>query len=163
MASRVKKFFHRTKDDSTEDPRYSTRAPATARSDPAMRTSLYESTTAGRPPQTGDYSIKGNDSSVVFQADRKSSIRSLRSRRSSSRGSQYNNQSYRTTAPHHSNGTREAPHVPPQSQYAAAPGSYDPYQDVAIPTSGQEDRRRRWSSSSLSQDFVGLKLGDSQC
>lgn len=162
MASRVKKIFHRKRDEQSEEPQQPTRAPATATSDPAMRTSLYESTTAGALPQTGDHPIKGNDSSVILQAGRKSSVRSLRSRRSSSRGSQYNTP-YRAPTPTQYDGSRAVPRAAPQPSYAASPPSYDPHQNPTVPTNGQHDRQKRWSRPPLPQEFANLSLDDSQC
>lgn len=160
MASRMKKIFNRKKDDDTEKPQQHLRAPAPAGSDPAIRTSLYESTTAAGLPQTGDYPIKGNDSSVVLQAGRKSSVRSMRSRRSSSRGSQYNTP-YQAPAPSQHDGPRKTPRMsPPPPSNAANPGLYDPYQDSAFPMGGQDDKRKRWSRTPLPQEFAGLSLGD---
>ena len=142
MASRMKKMFHRKKDDDLEEPQPRARAPTKAASNPAMRTSLYDSTTAGHMPQSGDYPIKGNDSSTVLQNGRKSSIRSLRSRRSSSRGSQPNNPSQ----------------SPIPNSYD---GSRDPYRDPdrAI----EDDRRNKSSRAPLAHEFAGLSLGDQQC
>ena len=78
MASKVKRMFHRRKDD-PNSPSHD-RVPNTARSEPALRTSLYETAVSGGLPQTGEYPMKGNDSSVVLQQQgRKSSMRSQRS------------------------------------------------------------------------------------
>lgn len=153
MASRIKKIFHRNKDDGPEQTVQRTRAPASAGSDPAIRTSLYESTTAGGRPQTGDYPIKGNDSTVLLQAGRKTSTRSMRSRRSSSRDS-------------HFDAARRTPAMsPPPMNKTNDPGSYDShgqYQNDPSPVSGQDDQRRRLSRSSLPQEFGRLNFGTGQ-
>lgn len=153
MASRIKKIFHRNKDDGPEETAQRTRAPASASSDPAIRTSLYESTAAGGLPQTGDYPIKGNDSTVLLQAARKTSTRSMRSRRSSSRDS-------------HSVATRRTPGMsPPPLNNTNNLGSYDAhgqYQDGPSPVSGQDNQRKRLSRSSLPQEFGRLNFGTGQ-
>lgn len=159
MASRMKKMFHR-KDKDPEEPTQTTRAPATASSDAAIRTSLYESTTAGGLPQTGDYPIKGNDSSVILQAGRKSSVRSMRSRRSSSRGSQYNT-AYQAPQLDATRSPRMSP--PPSNVHGSGSyDTYDPYQDTSSPIAGQDDRQKRSSRSPLPQEFAGLNLGNGQ-
>ncbi len=162
MASRVKKMFHRKKDEDTDEPPQRTHAPATASSDPAIRTSLYESTTPAGLPQTGDYPIKGNDSSVILQAGRKSSVRSMR--RSLSRGSQ-NNTPYQAPAPTRNDVARKTPRMSPppsnvnnQSSY----DTYDPYQKTSSPMSGQDNRPQRLSRTPLDQEFAGLNLGTRQ-
>ncbi len=161
MASRVKNMFHRKKDEDAEEPRPRPRAPVVGNGDPAVRTSLYESTTAAGLPQTGDYPIKGNDSSVMLQAGRKSSVRSLRSRRSSSRGSQYNTP-YQAPQSTHYDGSRPNPRFSPPPSDAPGSGSYNPYQDPSLSTGVPDDRHKRWSRSPLPQEFAKLSLGDSQ-
>lgn len=162
MASRMKKMFHRKKNESNEELNHHTRTPAAARSDPAMRTSLYESTTEGGLPQTGDYPLRGNDSSVVLQGGRKPSVRSLRSRRSSSRGSQQNIP-LQAPSPTQHDASRMNPRFAPQASNATGAGSYHAYQNPALPTRNQEDQRKRWSRSPLPQEFADLSIGDSQC
>ena len=148
MASRMKKLFHRKKDSDTEQPSQRTRDPNTARSDPALRTSLYESTKPGERPQTGDYPVKGNDSSVILQQGRKSSV--SRSRRNS--GTPHN-VPYRSTTPNQYEASKRASHMNP-------PRSHDPYQqNAAMFIGGQEEGRRR----NLPQDFTGLNLGNVEC
>ncbi len=164
MASRMKKIFHRKKDEGSEGPPQRTRAPATASTDPAIRTSLYESTTAGGLPQTGDYPIKGNDSSVILRADRKSSVRSIRSRRSSSRGSQLNTP-YQAPTPNQSDVVRKTPRMSQSPSHANIPGSYNPYNSHQHPPStmsGQDAQRNSSSRTPLSQEFAGLNLGTGQ-
>lgn len=153
MASRIKKIFHRNKGSGSEETAPRTRAPASAGSDPAIRTSLYESTTAGGRPQTGDYPMKGNDSTALLQADRKTSTRSLRSRRSSSRDSHYD-VARRTPAT-----------SPPTLNNNNNPGTYashGQYQNDPSPMSGQDDQRKRLSRSSLPQEFGRLNFGTGQ-
>ena len=148
MTSRVKKLFHR-KDHDGEEPNQQTRRPANGRSEPAIRTSLYDSTTSGGLPQTGDYPIKGNDSSVILQSGRKSSVRS---RRSSSRGSQYDS-------------SRRAAHMssPPSNTYdSSSYDTHDPYQDTSSILQGQDDRQKGLSRSALPQEFAGMNLGEHQ-
>jgi len=146
MASRMKKIFHRKKDDDgIEKPTVSSRPPSSARSDPVIRTSLYEDAMAGTVPQTGDYPVKGNDSSVLLQQQgRESSVRSLRSRRNS--GGQHTNLAHQSPVPtpydNHGNTAR----TPPPPSNTMGSGSYDPYQQ----------------DSGLAQDFSGLNLGGGQ-
>ena len=150
MASRMKKMFHRKKDDVTEEPRHRVRDSGTANRDPAIRTSLYESTAAGVLPQTGGHPIKGNDSSVILQPVKKSSFRSLRSRRSSSRGS------------HYDESRAVAARAPPQTSHAGGSGAYEPYKDAASPIGGSDAGRKRWSRSPLPQEFANMSLGGPQ-
>lgn len=148
MASRMKKLFHRKKDSDAEQPAERTRAPNTDRSDPALRTSLYQSTKPGELPQTGEYPVKGNDSSVILHQGRKSSV--SRSRRNSGT---HHNVPYRSTTPNQYEASRRAPHMtsPP-----AGTGPDDSYQQrLAMPMGGQDERRRR----DLPQDFSGLNMG----
>lgn len=58
-------MFHRKKNDDAEEPQVRTHAPNNARTDPAIRTSLYEDTSPAAPPHTGDIPLRGNDSSVT--------------------------------------------------------------------------------------------------
>lgn len=161
MASRMKKLFLRKKDEETEVLPQRTRGPPTARSNPAIRTSLYESTAPARLPQTGDYPIKGNDSSVILQAGRKSSVRS---RRSLSRGSQ-NNTPYQAPTPNQNDVARKTPRMSPSPSNVKNSGpyhTYDPYQDTSSPMSGHDDRRLRSSGRPFDQEFAGLNLGTGQ-
>lgn len=141
MTSRMKKMFHRKKDDEVEKSTVGSRPSHSARGDPAMRTSLYEDTMAGTVPQTGDYPVKGNDSSVVLQQQgRKSSLRSLRSRRNS--GSQH-----QAPSPTQYENPRKTPRMtPPPSSNSIGPGSHDPYERDA----------------GLTQSFSGLNFGSGQ-
>ena len=152
MASRVKKMFHRKKDDEPEYPQQSSRGHG-AQADPSVRTSLYESTTAAALPHTGDYPIRGNDSSVILQAGRKPSVRSMRSRRSSSGGSQYDT-------------ARRDARMSPPPQSSTSPRAYDSYQDQyqhsTASMAAQDDPRKRWSRSPLPDQFAGMNLGDGQ-
>ncbi len=152
MASRMKKLFHRKKDSVAEQPVERTRAPKTDRSDSALRTSLYESTKPGELPQTGDYPVKGNDSSVILQQGRQSSV--SRSRRNSGT---HHNIPYRSTTPNESEASKRAPHMTPPPVGAASNGPYQ--QSPAIAMGGQEERRRR----DLPQDLAGLNLGNVEC
>ena len=151
MASRMKKMFHRKKDEEPDHRRAGGRDHRS--NDPGVRTSLYDSTTAAQLPQTGDYPIRGNDSSVILQAGRKSSIRSMRSRRSSSRGSQTQYDSARRNP-------RMSP--PPQSstQQRAYDSHPDQYQHSADHMVAQDDGRKRWSRSPLPDQFAGLSIDD---
>ncbi|KAL9124795.1 MAG: hypothetical protein Q9217_005914 [Psora testacea] len=151
MASRVKRMLHRRKDDEYTSPSH-VRAPTNARSVPALRTSLYDVTEPGGLPQTGDYPIKGNDSSVILQQHGRKS--SLRSRRSS--GSQHNIS-------------------PTPDRYASqanpvmgAPAPHD-IVNPDLQASGQQRRpasgsgqngQKRWSRGQLPQDFSNLNLGN---
>lgn len=153
MASRMKKLFHRKKEDSdAEQPFERTRPPNTDKRDPALRTSLYDSTKPGELPQTGEYPVKGNDSSVILQQGRKSSV--SRSRRNSDT---YHNVPYRSTTPNQYETSKRAPHMTPPP---IEPGSNDPYQQSStMPMGDQGDRSRR----DLQQDFSGLNMGNVEC
>ena len=147
MASRMKKMLHRKKHDDAEEPQPRTRAPVNNRTDPAVRSSLYEDASPAAPPQTGETPIRGNDSSVVLQQGRKSSVKSSRN-------------------PQNSNGHDTLPYQAPASRgtqppaATVVPGAYDSYQQVpALPTGGQNETSR----SALHQDFEGLNLGGEQC
>ena len=143
----MKKMFHRKKNDDAEEPEVHTRTPNNARTDPAIRTSLYKDTSPGAPPQTGDIPLTGNDSSVILQQGRKPSVKSSRSRRNSGG---HDNSPYREPTPRR---------TPPPTSNAMA-GAYDPYQQVpALRTRGQNETSR----SALPQDFSGLNLGGEQC
>ena len=74
MESRLKKLFHRKKDDSSEQSLDQSRRSAAATSSPTLQTSLYDTAPAGGAPQTGSYPIKGNNNSGVLPK-RKSSLR----------------------------------------------------------------------------------------
>lgn len=151
MASRMKKLFHRKKDSDAEQPSQPTRtrAPNTDRTDPALRTSLYQSAKPGDPPQTGDYPVKGNDSSLILQQGRKSSV--SRSRRNSGTS---HNVPYRSATPNQYEASKRAP---PMTPPPAGAGFNDPYQQTpARHMGGQGERRRR----DLPQDLSGLNLGN---
>ena len=148
----MKKLFHRKKDSDAEQPAEHTRAPNTDNRDPALRTSLYQSTKPGELPQTGDYPVKGNDSSVILQQGRKSSV--SRSRRNSGTHHYVPN---RSTTPNQYEASKRAFHMTPPPIGA---GSNDPYQQSStMPMGGQEDRRRR----DLPQDFSSLNMGNVEC
>lgn len=155
MASRMKKLFHRKKDSDAEQPAQRTREPNTNKRDPALRTSLYESTKPGELPQTGDYPVKGNDSSVILQQGRKSSI--SRSRRSSST---HHNVPYRAPSPNQYEASKRAFHMTPGpiGTGGAGSGDYNP-QSLENPMGGQEERQRR----NIPQDFSELNLGNVEC
>ena len=151
MASRMKKLFHRSKDSDGEQSPQRTRAPVSDR-DPALRSSRYESTEQGKSPQTGDYPVKGNDSSVILQHGRKSSV--SRSRRNSGNS---HNVPYRSTTP---NQYEAAKHAPQMTSPPFAAGSNNLYQQsLTMPVGGQEEPRKR----NLPQDFSGLNLGNAEC
>ena len=152
MASRVKKMFHRKKDENTQQPRE--RTPNPTASESALRASLYESTTSGGLPQTGDYPIKGNDSSVMLQQGRRSSVRSSGS---------HHNAPYQSTTPTQYDAARKTPRLTPPPDLNATDPAYNPYQQIpAMPMGAHEERRKRWSRTALSQDFSGLNLDDEE-
>ena len=150
MTSRMKKLFHRNKDSDAEQPPQRTQAPRSDRSDPALRSSRYESTEPGELPQTGDYPVKGNDSSVVLQQGRKSSI--SRSRRNS--GTSHAHQS---TTQNQYEAAKHTSHMTPPPNVAGR--SETQQQSPPMPMNSQEDRRRR----NLPQDFSSLDLGKVEC
>lgn len=152
MASRMKKLFHRKKEDSDAKPIERTRPLNTDKRDPALRTSLYDSTLPGELPQTGEYPVKGNDSSVILQQGRRSSV--SRSRRSSGT---HHNVPYRSTTPNQYETSKRASDMTPPPIGA---GLKDPYQQSStMPMGDQEDRRRR----DLPQDFSSLNMGNVEC
>lgn len=73
MEARLKKIFHRKKDEPSEAPLQQSRKSNAATSTPALRTSLYNDAPAGGLPQTGSYPIKGKDSGAVLP-NRRSSL-----------------------------------------------------------------------------------------
>ncbi|KAL8692719.1 MAG: hypothetical protein Q9218_002308 [Villophora microphyllina] len=69
----MKKLFHRKKNSAPSSPEQTpprSRNPDTVNTDPDIRTSRYESTTPASLPQTGQYPLKGNNSSVALQGRR---------------------------------------------------------------------------------------------
>lgn len=153
MTSRMKKIFHRKKDDNQGQ------SPKSNKSNPTLGTSLYESTSAAGQPQLGDYPIKGNDSStMVHQQGRKSSVRSRRSS-----GSQFN-VPWRSPTPDQQSGRRTSLSSPPGSHNLTGTEQLAPYQhQTPMPASGQGDRKR-WSRTPLPQDFANMSLGnDGNC
>ncbi|KAI4256736.1 MAG: hypothetical protein LQ352_001977 [Teloschistes flavicans] len=69
----MKKLFHRKKSSAPSSPEQTpprTRNPDTINTDPNIRTSRYESTAPAKLPQTGQYPLKGNSSSVALQGRR---------------------------------------------------------------------------------------------
>ena len=142
MASKLKKILHRHKDENVEKSPQQSDAHNSSQAEPALRTSLYESTAPAATPQTGDYAIRGNENSVVLQPSRKQSARSSRSRRSSGG---HDNVPHRLPTPRR---------TPPPPSSATGPGAYDPHQQApALPPIEQQ----------LPQAFAGLGLGDEQC
>lgn len=154
MEARIKKMFHRKKDQSSEQPLRQSQSSTAATSTPALRTSLYDSTPAGGPPQTGTYPIKGNISTTALQK-----------RRSSLRGRGQQDQVFDSTpssfpeSPHH--GSRTAPAV-------SKPLDNDRYSSARIQPSAAmgmdayDGRRQRVPEAPPSQDFSALSLGDRQ-
>ena len=150
MASRMKKLFHRSKDSDAEQTPQRSQAPRSDRNDPALRSSRYESTKPGELPQTGDYPVKGNDSSVVLQQGRKSST--SRSRRNSG-----TSHAYRSPTPNQYEAAKNPPHMTSSLDVA---GRSEPHQQSpAMPMNSQEERRRR----NLPQEFSSLDLGNVEC
>lgn len=80
MTSKMKRLFHRKRDDEESVARAS-QSPYSNKNDPAMHASSYDSTAPAGLPQTGDYPIKGNDMTAASgkQPKRKTSVRSWRS------------------------------------------------------------------------------------
>ena len=147
----MKRLFHGRKDGDAEQSPQHTRAPMSDRSEPALPSSRYESMEPGELPQTGDYPVKGNDSSVILQQGRKSSV--SRSRRNSDT---FHNVPYRSTTPSQYDAAKHAPHMTSPPIVA---GSNDPYQQSpATPMAGQEGRRRN-----PPQGSSGLHLGNVEC
>ncbi|KAL8723530.1 MAG: hypothetical protein Q9225_000165 [Loekoesia sp. 1 TL-2023] len=66
----MKKFFHRKKNSAPSSPEQTpsrSRQTEDFNADPGLRTSRYESTAPADLPQTGQFPLKGNNSSVSFQ------------------------------------------------------------------------------------------------
>ncbi len=141
----MKKLFHRKKR-SDPDASPSQSSPYSGRSEPGLRTSLYDTTTASGLPQTGDYPIRGNDTPNVLRKkppSRRSSIRSWRST-SSQQPVPYN----RSATPDQYAGTQLS--TQPSKRDMGPPESYAP----------QPVGQRRWSRSQLPHDFSNLNLGN---
>lgn len=69
----MKKLFHRKKTSAPSSPDQTpvrSRPTGDVNHDPTLRTSRYESTTSAGLPQTGQYPLKGNNSSVALQGRR---------------------------------------------------------------------------------------------
>ncbi|KAL2039811.1 hypothetical protein N7G274_007211 [Stereocaulon virgatum] len=145
MASRMKKMFHRKKHDDAEEPQPRTRAPENTRTDPAVRSSLYEDASPAAPPQTGDTPMRGNDSFTVLQQGHNSAVKPSRN---------LQNPNGHDTLPY------QAPTYGTQLLASnVVPGAYDPYQQVpALP----KGRHNETSPSALHQDIEGLNLGGEQ-
>lgn len=60
MAARIKKIFHRKRDDGSEPSLAEDHGSEVANTDSSLRTSLYDSTIPREPPQTGTHPLKGN-------------------------------------------------------------------------------------------------------
>ncbi|KAL8953375.1 MAG: hypothetical protein Q9222_000752 [Ikaeria aurantiellina] len=69
----MKKLFHRKKASAPSSPEQTpprNRHPDSVNTDPNLRTSRYETTSSAGLPQTGQYPLKGNNSSVALQGRR---------------------------------------------------------------------------------------------
>ncbi|KAL8709948.1 MAG: hypothetical protein Q9220_005398 [cf. Caloplaca sp. 1 TL-2023] len=69
----MKKLFHRKKASAPSSPEQTPprkRQPESVNTDPNLRTSRYETTSSAGMPQTGQYPMKGNNSSVALQGRR---------------------------------------------------------------------------------------------
>ena len=155
MTSRMKRMFHRKKEDDNAYP--AEHGMASVKSDPTLRTSLYQSSMAGVTPQMGNYPIKGNDSSVLLHQPRKSSVRSRRSS-----GSHYNEPNSSPTPDTYATGGRRVLTKTPPPKNAVSPEtSYAPYQQqTPTPATRQEERKKRWSRTPLPEDLANLNLGN---
>ena len=147
MASRMKRIFSRKKHES--------RSPSPeselARGNPAFRSSLYDTTTAGIEPQTGQYPIRGHDGSEILQKG-KSRRSSFRSRRSS--GSQHRPPHDSVTPDQYrAQRSMDISHPPPPSDI---PNS-DMYPQQPQPSSTP---KKRWSRSNLPEAFSNLDIGN---
>ena len=153
MASRVKKLFHRKKDVDAEGPSQHAQAPLTSgRSDPALRSSRYESTHPAALPLSGDYPVKGNESSIILQQGRRSSV--TRSRRNSGT---FDSLPRRSSI---SNQQQAAKYAPQMISPSTLAGSNDPYQQSSNPpVAGSEGRHEHF----LPQEFSDLILGNVEC
>lgn len=146
MASRMKRIFSRKKHDS--------RSPSPeselARGNPAFRSSLYDTTTAGMEPHTGEYPIRGHDGSETVQ-NAKSRRSSFRSRRSS--GSLHR-PPHRSITPdqYRTQRSMDMSHPPPPSDIAIA--NMYPHHPQSSSTP-----KKRWSRSNLPEAFSNLNIG----
>ena len=151
MASRVKRIFHRKKT-GDKSPAHESEHQSSG-SQPALHTSLYNTTVAGGAPQTGEYPIRGHDSSVALaQQGRKSSVRS---RRSSASGREMFR---RSITPDHFDGrnrygtTQSRPSDTVSSNIHASD-----YQ--SSPKSGPGHKKeKRWSRTQLPEDFERMNI-----
>ncbi|KAI4187607.1 MAG: hypothetical protein LQ348_004061 [Seirophora lacunosa] len=69
----MKKLFHRKKNSAPSSPEQTpsrSQRPGTVNANPSFRTSRYESTAPANLPQSGQFPLKGNNSSVSFQGRR---------------------------------------------------------------------------------------------
>ena len=141
----MKKLFHRKKHNEL-DSSPSQSSPYSAKSDPGLRTSLYDTTPAGGLPHTGEYPIKGNDTANVLKKkpSRRSSIRSWRSSSGGQQPAHYN----RSPTPDQYVG-RGMPSSPSNNNMMSS----EPY---APQPAGQ----KRWSRTQLPQDFSNMNLGN---
>ncbi|KAL9104149.1 MAG: hypothetical protein Q9163_000896 [Psora crenata] len=142
----MKRIFHRRKDDNDDDPSPSNaRGPNTARSDPAPRTSMYDTAMSAGAPQTGNYPIRGDDSSVVQQQQGQRS--SAGPYDTSPASDRYRSQESPITRPNPA-GDMTAPHLQASRQQKGHTAGLGPNED------------KRWSPSQLPQDFSILNLGN---
>ena len=153
MASRVRRLFHRRKDDDTSPSLDN--EPRSSGGQPALHTSQYDSTVAGGVPQTGDYPIKGNDSSVaLMQTGRKSSVRSRRSS-ASGRGLFRRSTTPDQAAGRNSYGTTQSP---PND---AVNSNTHPSNSQSSPVSGYgHNKQKRWSRTQLPEDLSKMNISD---
>ena len=150
MTSRMKRMLHRRKDNQGISS-FNERVPNTARSEPALRMSLYDTTASGGSPQTGEYPIRGNDRSATSPQ-----------------------QSHRPSQPTRQNSTNHYERSPTPDQYRSQSNQLrgaSPPTDPVNPdfrTSHQfrdptaeygHNERKRLSQGQLAQDFSNLHLG----
>lgn len=153
MEARIKKIFHRKKDHQSAQSLQQSQSSAAATSTPALRTSPYDSTSAGGLPQTGAYPIKGNNSSSA-----------LRKRKSSLHNRGHEDQivdpalSIFSGGPHH--GSRAAPAMS-QSLYNDRHSSTK-FQPGATTGADHNGLRRQAADSPPAQEFSALSLSDRQ-
>ena len=148
MASRMKRLFHRKRDDDASSTDQRDAYPSG--SDPALRTSLYDTTLAGGQPQTGDYPLRGNEDSVVLtHQGRKSSIRSRRS------SSSQNHLPRRSVTPDLHAAQRNLGASPPPPRDLINP------EFSRSPPAGRtpDSNQKRWSHTHLPQDFSNMTIG----
>ncbi|KAL9593542.1 MAG: hypothetical protein Q9179_005831 [Wetmoreana sp. 5 TL-2023] len=141
----MKKLFHRKKNSAPSSPEQTPprlRNADNVNTDPSIRTSRYESTASAGLPQTGQYPLKGNNSSVALQGRRSETYS-----RGQASGTVEPSPRPSSSSPYY--GSLPAPRV--------ASASYDrPFEGFGLNDYHREHINTQ--NSPLIQDFSGLNL-----